>query len=96
MIYHSHFNRGSRGVERPSILTILTSILVAAEWNDLAFSLLSHFVVAAEWNDLAFSLFFHYYRGGRGMERSRILTGRGVERSRILTFILTTIVVAAE
>jgi hypothetical protein len=62
---HSHFDRGGRGVARPSILT---SIVVAAEWPSPAFSLLSW------WPRSGTAQHSHFYRGGRGVARPNILT----------------------
>ena len=73
-------------------VSILTSVVVAAEWPDLAFSFLSC------WPRSGPSQHSRFYRGGCGVARSRIFIfivyrgGRGLIRSTILI----SIVVAAE
>jgi len=68
-IQHSHFYRGGQGVARFSILTF---IVVAAEWPDAAFSLLS-------WRPRSGPIqHSHFYRGGRGVARFSILTSNVV------------------
>jgi hypothetical protein len=62
---HSHLYRGGRGVAR---FSILTSIVVAQEWPDSAFSLLS-------WRPRSGPMqHSHFYRGGRGVARFSIPT----------------------
>ena len=62
---HSHFYRGGPGVAR---FSILTSIVVAKEWPDSAFSLLSW------WPRSGPMQHSHFYRGGRGVARFSIPT----------------------